>query len=126
MVRMKFKEGYEPMTLQYVLIMVLEVEFQKKKKKMQNIVPEGSDNQNSLQLFNIGGEGMKLFQAAFGWQNIDLNLNFRSIDFNCLDFKLIHFKIPYLDLLYTKRFEILHFKFHCQLIHFTSHKFFFF
>ena len=63
---------------------------------MQNIVPEGSDNQNSLQLFNIVGEGMKLFQAAFGWQNIDLN--FRSIDLNCLDFKLIHFKIPYLDL----------------------------
>ena len=97
MVRMNFKEGYEPMTLQYVLIMVLEVEFQKK-KKMQNIVPERSDNQNSLQLFNIVGEGMKLFQAAFGWQNIDLNLNFRSIDLNYLDFKLIHFKIPYLDL----------------------------
>ena len=31
---MKFKEGYEPMTLQYVLIIVLEeFEFQKKKKK---------------------------------------------------------------------------------------------
>ena len=32
MVRMKFNEGCEPMTLQYALIMVLEVEFPKKKK----------------------------------------------------------------------------------------------
>ena len=36
MVRMKFNEGYEPMTLQYVLIMVLEVEFQKKKKNAKH------------------------------------------------------------------------------------------
>lgn len=91
---MKFKEGYEPMTLQYVLIIVLEeFEFQKK-KKCKTLFLKG------VQLFNIVGEGMKLFQAAFGWQNFDLNvnLNFRSINLNCLDSKLIHFKIPYLDL----------------------------
>jgi hypothetical protein len=36
--------------------------------------------------------------VAFGYLDLDLDLDFKSIDLKCLDFKSIDFKISYLDL----------------------------
>jgi hypothetical protein len=34
--------------------------------------------------------------VAFGYLDLDLNLDFKSIELKCLDFKSINFKISYL------------------------------
>jgi hypothetical protein len=36
-------------------------------------------------------------EVAFGYLDLDLDLDFKSIDLKCLDFKSIDFKISYLD-----------------------------
>ena len=54
----------------------------------------------------------QLIKIAFGYLdlNLDLDLDFKSIDLKCLDSKSIDFKISYLVLFYTKedlKFKIL-------------------